>query len=292
MAMPDAIEALLDLAKAPRENLTRTAYNLTAFSPTAAADSRRGHRRVSGRGGAVGHRREAAGHRRLVARRRGRWRRPSRLGLRADVRFQLCVREVSDSQRPGALPMRPLACDGGVPGGRDGRAGVSAHGSRVRQRHHRTLRAAENDSMNALAERYVKLVLALGQHDPDYVDAYYGPAEWRTEAEKVRPAGGRRSGRRGALGRARLCAAGRIRRGSAPAPARVSDASSLPRCGPESRCFRARRSPSTKNRGALRRRRADAHRGRVRGGPEGARFPAARDRARSSNGARRSGRGS
>jgi len=50
-----------------------------------------------------------------------------------------------------------------------------------------TLRAAENDSMNALAERYVKLVLALGQHDPDYVDAYYGPAEWRTEADKVRP---------------------------------------------------------------------------------------------------------
>ena len=35
MAMPDAISALLDLAKVPRERLTRTAYNLTAFSPTA-----------------------------------------------------------------------------------------------------------------------------------------------------------------------------------------------------------------------------------------------------------------
>lgn len=35
MAMPDAIEALLRLASAPREQLTRTAYNLTAFSPTA-----------------------------------------------------------------------------------------------------------------------------------------------------------------------------------------------------------------------------------------------------------------
>jgi nucleoside-diphosphate-sugar epimerase len=35
MAMPDAIEALLRLAAAPRERLTRTAYNLTAFSPTA-----------------------------------------------------------------------------------------------------------------------------------------------------------------------------------------------------------------------------------------------------------------
>jgi hypothetical protein len=29
----------------------------------------------------------------------------------------------------------------------------------------------------------VKLVLAVGQHDSDYVDAFYGPTEWRTEAE-------------------------------------------------------------------------------------------------------------
>jgi len=35
MAMPDAISALLDLAGADRDDLTRTAYNLTAFSPTA-----------------------------------------------------------------------------------------------------------------------------------------------------------------------------------------------------------------------------------------------------------------
>jgi hypothetical protein len=51
-----------------------------------------------------------------------------------------------------------------------------------------TLRAAglEADTMNigAIAERYVKLVLALGQHDPDYVDAYYGPDEWKSAAEK------------------------------------------------------------------------------------------------------------
>ncbi len=45
-----------------------------------------------------------------------------------------------------------------------------------------TARAA--DAMNAVAERYVHLVLALGQHDPDYVDAFYGPAEWKTQAEK------------------------------------------------------------------------------------------------------------
>jgi hypothetical protein len=50
--------------------------------------------------------------------------------------------------------------------------------------------SAENDSMNELAERYVKLVLAMGQHDPDYVDAFYGPPEWRKAAEAAkRPLG-------------------------------------------------------------------------------------------------------
>jgi hypothetical protein len=38
--------------------------------------------------------------------------------------------------------------------------------------------------MNTIAERYVKLVLALGQHDADYVDAFYGPAEWKAEAAR------------------------------------------------------------------------------------------------------------
>jgi hypothetical protein len=45
-----------------------------------------------------------------------------------------------------------------------------------------TARAA--DEMNAVAERYAHLVLALGQHDPDEVDAFYGPAEWKAQAEK------------------------------------------------------------------------------------------------------------
>jgi hypothetical protein len=43
---------------------------------------------------------------------------------------------------------------------------------------------AADDAMNPVAERYAHLVLALGQHDPDYVDAFYGPAEWKTQAEK------------------------------------------------------------------------------------------------------------
>lgn len=38
--------------------------------------------------------------------------------------------------------------------------------------------------MNAIAERYVKLVLAVGQHDADYVDSFFGPSEWKAEAEK------------------------------------------------------------------------------------------------------------
>jgi hypothetical protein len=33
--------------------------------------------------------------------------------------------------------------------------------------------------MDPIAEAYVKLVLAVGEHDEDYVDAYYGPAAWR-----------------------------------------------------------------------------------------------------------------
>src|SRR5262245_26326748 len=44
--------------------------------------------------------------------------------------------------------------------------------------------SAQADEMNAVAERYAHLVLALGQHDRDYVDAFYGPAEWKTQAEK------------------------------------------------------------------------------------------------------------
>jgi hypothetical protein len=38
--------------------------------------------------------------------------------------------------------------------------------------------------MDTIAEQYVRLTLAVGQHDPDYVDAYYGPPEWKPGAEK------------------------------------------------------------------------------------------------------------
>jgi len=38
--------------------------------------------------------------------------------------------------------------------------------------------------MNTIAEQYVKLVLAVGQHDADYVDAFFGPDEWKSDAER------------------------------------------------------------------------------------------------------------
>ena len=41
--------------------------------------------------------------------------------------------------------------------------------------------------IDALAASYVKLVLAVGRHDPLYVDAYYGPPGWRTEAARGAP---------------------------------------------------------------------------------------------------------
>jgi len=36
--------------------------------------------------------------------------------------------------------------------------------------------------LSDIAERYVHLVLAIGQHDASYVDAYYGPPEWQAAA--------------------------------------------------------------------------------------------------------------
>lgn len=47
-----------------------------------------------------------------------------------------------------------------------------------------SLDKAKRSQLNPLAERYVKLVLAVGQHDKDYVDAYYGPAPWQQAASQ------------------------------------------------------------------------------------------------------------
>jgi len=39
--------------------------------------------------------------------------------------------------------------------------------------------------MNSIAEGYVKLVLEIGKYDPLYVDAYYGPKEWKPKEENL-----------------------------------------------------------------------------------------------------------
>ena len=39
------------------------------------------------------------------------------------------------------------------------------------------------DDLDRLAESYVRLVLTLGNHDKSYVDAYYGPEDWKKQAE-------------------------------------------------------------------------------------------------------------
>jgi hypothetical protein len=40
--------------------------------------------------------------------------------------------------------------------------------------------------MNTIAEYYVKLTLAVGQHDGDYVDAFHGPEAWMEEARSTK----------------------------------------------------------------------------------------------------------
>jgi hypothetical protein len=44
----------------------------------------------------------------------------------------------------------------------------------------------EPRSMDQIAEEYVKLVLAAGRHDEALVDAYYGPPEWKAEADATK----------------------------------------------------------------------------------------------------------
>jgi len=45
----------------------------------------------------------------------------------------------------------------------------------------------DSGMLDDAAERYVRLALAVGRHDPSYVDAYYGPEAWKTDAEDGEP---------------------------------------------------------------------------------------------------------
>lgn len=51
--------------------------------------------------------------------------------------------------------------------------------------------AGEPGALDAVARDYVRLVLAIGEHRPDYVDAYFGPPELKAEAKAAgkRPLG-------------------------------------------------------------------------------------------------------
>ncbi|WP_420317803.1 hypothetical protein [Ekhidna sp.] len=39
-------------------------------------------------------------------------------------------------------------------------------------------------TMDSIAEKYVKLMLDIGQYDSDFVDAYYGPEEWKPQNKR------------------------------------------------------------------------------------------------------------
>jgi nucleoside-diphosphate-sugar epimerase len=85
MTMPDGVKALLALAAAPRERLTRTAYNLSAFSPSAEEIVRVLHAFPCEH--RLARRHQASGHRRFVART---WTIPPRRadGISRDCDFQ------------------------------------------------------------------------------------------------------------------------------------------------------------------------------------------------------------
>jgi hypothetical protein len=42
-------------------------------------------------------------------------------------------------------------------------------------------------ALSGWAADYVKLVLAVGRHDADFVEAYYGPEAWKAVAEVGHP---------------------------------------------------------------------------------------------------------
>ena len=103
MAMPDGVEALLTLAAAPRERLTRTAYNLARVQPVGARRFATSRARVS---------RSADIAWQTDVKRQGivdSW--PAdvddsaaraRLGLRAGVRFRARVRRLPDPDDSGS----------------------------------------------------------------------------------------------------------------------------------------------------------------------------------------------
>lgn len=75
--------------------------------------------------------------------------------------------------------------------------------SRPRGQHVRT----STDPLDDVADGYVRLVLALQRHNPNYLDAYFGPPAWRAEARRGKPRPVRETldRSREALGRLQSC---------------------------------------------------------------------------------------
>ena len=99
MAMPDGVEALIRLAEAPRERLTRTAYNVAAFNPSAAEIEHVVRGAFPTAEISYVNRRQAAGDRRFMAGRGRRLGGAGRLGLCPAVRFRARVQ-----RGPRSLP--------------------------------------------------------------------------------------------------------------------------------------------------------------------------------------------
>ncbi|USD22693.1 hypothetical protein MJO52_06040 [Microbulbifer variabilis] len=77
-----------------------------------------------------------------------------------------------------AAPLFLVACEGKARSEDKLREAVEVKGQK-------TAIAGKGDmSMDTVARDYVALVLELGNHDKSYVDAYYGPAQWREQAEQ------------------------------------------------------------------------------------------------------------
>ncbi|MFA0813171.1 hypothetical protein [Microbulbifer epialgicus] len=78
-----------------------------------------------------------------------------------------------------AVPLLFGACEGKSAG----KAMMEAPSKVVEAKQAQAVKAEKDKMpMDGVAREYVSLVLELGNHDKSYVDAYYGPAEWREQA--------------------------------------------------------------------------------------------------------------
>lgn len=180
MAMPDGVDALLALAAAPRDRLTRTAYNLGAFNPSAQGIFDVVSAAFPG----------AAITWKTDVKRQGivdSW--PEDVDDSA-ARRDWGFAPVFDFRRAFEESLIPRPSVPGMQGAelmtRGARAtfvtvlvAVLAGGGCLKK----AIPMATSEQ--AAAETYVRLVLALGRHDEAFVDAYYGPEALRTEVAEA-----------------------------------------------------------------------------------------------------------